>query len=199
VSRCRRAAHAISRRAVDRVLVFARPPPVKAHVALVRSLRRQEDSVKKRLLSFSVLAMLVFAGTIPVQASSLPVIRGEVSGLELCPQSICGAAIFTGLFVGQVGLNPFSIGVISVGATHEDLPDPGYTAEITGGVWSLRLLNGRRFTGLVTAGSLFNNGNDTFAVDVQMQIFSGGSGQLRFDGTLSHQVFPPTLIGGITQ
>jgi hypothetical protein len=155
--------------------------------------------VKKRLLSFSILAVLVLAGTIPVQASSLPVIRGEVSGLELCPQSICGAAIFTGLFVGQVGVNPFSIGLISVGATHEPLPDPDETADITGGVWSLRLLNGRRFTGIVTAGSLFNNGDDTFAVRVEMQILSGGSGQLRFTGTLSHQVFPPTLIGNISQ
>ena len=155
--------------------------------------------MKKRLLSFSVLAMLVLAGTIPVQASSIPFIRGEVSTLELCEQSVCGAAIFTGLFLGQVGGNPFSIGVISVAAKHDDLPDPDKTADITGGVWSLRLLNGRRFTGSVTDGSLFNNGNDTFDVRVEMEILSGGSGQLRFHGTLSHQVFPPTLIGGITQ
>ncbi|HYN09053.1 MAG TPA: hypothetical protein VES67_16840 [Vicinamibacterales bacterium] len=155
--------------------------------------------MKKRLVSFSVLTVLVIAGTVPVRASSLPVIQGQVSGLELCPQSICGAAIFTGLFVGQVNLNPFSIGVVTVGAKHEPLPDPGETADITGGVWSLRLLNGRRFTGIVTGGSLFNNGNDTFAVSVQMQILSGGSGDLQFEGTLSHQVFPPTLVGGISQ
>lgn len=155
--------------------------------------------MKKRLLSFPVLAMLVLAGTIPVQASSTPFIRGEVSALELCPQSICHAAIFSGLFVGQVGGNPFSIGVISVAATHEDLPDPDETADITGGVWSLRLLNGRRFTGSVTGGSLFNNGDDTFEVNVEMEILSNGSGNLQFHGTLSHQVFPPTLIGGITQ
>ena len=153
----------------------------------------------KRLLSLPVLCLLLLAGTIPVQASSVPVIRGEVSGLELCPQSICGAAIFTGLFVGQVGVNPFSVGLVSVGATHEPLPDPDETADITGGVWSLRLLSGRRFTGVVTGGSLLNNGDDTFAVEVQMQLVSGGTGQLRFTGTLSHQVFPPTLIGQITQ
>ncbi len=155
--------------------------------------------MKKRLLSLSVLAMLVLAGTIPVQASSVPVIRGEVSGLELCPQSICGAAIFTGLFGGQVGANPFAFGIVSVAATHEPLPDPDETADITGGVWSLRLLNGRRFTGVVTGGTLLNNGDDTFAVRVQMLLVTGGSGQLHFQGTLSHQVFPPTLIGGISQ
>jgi hypothetical protein len=155
--------------------------------------------VKNRLVSLSLLALLVLAGTVPVQASSLPVIRGEVSGLELCPQSICGAAIFTGLFVGQVGANPFSVGVISVGATHEDLPPPDLSADIDGGVWSLRLLNGRRFTGLVQSGSLFNNGDDTFDVNVQMLIVSGGSGTLEFNGILSHRVFPPTLIGSISQ
>ncbi|HEY7474111.1 MAG TPA: hypothetical protein VH679_03805 [Vicinamibacterales bacterium] len=156
--------------------------------------------MKKRLLSFSLLTLLVLAGTIPVRASSLPVIQGEVSALELCPQSICHAAIFTGLFVGQVGVNPFSVGLISVAATHEDLPeadDP--PAGITGGVWSLRLLNGRRFTGIVTSGSLSNNGDNTFDVTVRMQIVSGGSGSLQFHGTLSHQVFPPTLIGTISQ
>ena len=60
--------------------------------------------------------------------------------------------------MGQVGGTPFSIGVISVAATHEDLPDPDETADITGSVWSLRLLNGRRFAGGVTDGSLFNKG-----------------------------------------
>ena len=153
----------------------------------------------KRLLTLPVLVLLLLAGTIPVQASSVPVIRGDVSGLELCPQSICGAAVFTGLFVGQVGVNPFSVGLISVGATHEDLPDPDQFADITGGVWSLRLLNGRRFTGVVTGGSLFNNGDDTFNVDVDMALVSGGTGTLSFQGVLSHQVFPPTLIGRITQ
>jgi hypothetical protein len=66
-------------------------------------------------------------------------------------------------------------------------------------VWSLRLLSGRRFTGVVTSGSLFNNGDNTFDVRVQMLLVNGGSGQLRFNGTLSHQVFPPTLVGDISQ
>jgi hypothetical protein len=155
--------------------------------------------VKKRLLSLSLLAVVVLAGTIPVQASSRPIIFGDVSALELCPQSICHAAIFSGFFTGYVEPNPFAIGVISVAAIHEDLPDPDRSADITGGVWSLRLLSGRRITGVVKSGSLFNNGDDTFDVDVQMQILSNGIGDLQFTGTLSHQVFPPTLIGRITQ
>jgi hypothetical protein len=176
--------------------VLVSPGPIlKGTVAQVV---RSGGSVK-RLLSFSALAVLLLVGTVPVQASSVPVIRGDVSGLELCPQSICGAAIFTGLFVGQVGVNPFAVGLVSVAATHEDLPDPDEFADIIGGVWSLRLLSGRRFTGVVTSGSLFNNGDDTFAVNVQMLLVGGGAGQLTFNGTLSHQVFPPTLIGEIVQ
>jgi DNA invertase Pin-like site-specific DNA recombinase len=51
--------------------------------------------------------------------------------------------------------------------------------------------------GHVTGGTLSNNGNDTFAVRVLMQIDSGGVGTLGFGGTLSHQVFPPTIVGNI--
>ena len=153
----------------------------------------------KRLASLSLLAVLFLVGTVPVRASSVTPINGQVSALELCPLSFCGAAIFSGLFVGQAGANPFAVGVISVAAKHEPLPPPDQFADITDGVWSLRLLSGRRFTGIVTSGSLFNNGDDTFDVEVQMDLVSGGTGigQYTFIGKLSHQVFPPTLIGEV--
>lgn len=153
----------------------------------------------KRLLSFSALALLLLVGTVPVQASTVPIIRGDVSALELCPQSICDAAIFSGFFTGRVGVNPFAVGLISVAATHEDLPDPDEFAAITGGVWVLRLLSGRRFTGVVAGGSLFNNSDDTFTVNVQMLLGTDPTQTLTFHGILSHRVFPPTLIGEIIQ
>jgi hypothetical protein len=157
--------------------------------------------VKSRLVSLSLLALLFLAGTVPVQASSVPIIQGQVSAIELCPQSICNVAVFTGLFVGRVGFNPSAIGWISVAAHHEPLPTALFQpVGITDGDWSLRLLSGRRITGSVLEGSTLTLvDTDLFAVHVEMEIDSGGSGKLTFDGFLSHLVFPPQLFGGINQ
>jgi hypothetical protein len=65
------------------------------------------------------------------------------------------------------------------------------------GVWTIRTLL-RKFEG-VTAGELCYNGGNTFRIDVDMQITSGGVGPLHFEGTLDHNVFPPTVKGHITQ
>jgi hypothetical protein len=157
--------------------------------------------VKSRLASFSVLAVLFLAGTVPVQASSVPIIQGQVSAIELCPQSICHVAVFTGLFVGRVGFNPSAVGFISVTANHDPLPTtPFVPVDITAGDWSLRLLSGRRITGSVGEGSTLTLvATDLFAVHVEMSIDDGGIGNLSFDGFLSHQVFPPQLFGNISQ
>jgi len=50
--------------------------------------------MKQPLLLIAFLAMLLM----PVQPAiaSSPVIVGEISGVELCPQFGCNAAIFTG-------------------------------------------------------------------------------------------------------
>jgi hypothetical protein len=159
--------------------------------------------VKSRLTSLSLLAIILLAGTVPVQASSVPVIRGQVSTLEVCEQaSPCGAAVFVGFFAGQVGLNPFAFGTIVVSANHDSpLPLEGDFVKITGGDWSLRLLSGRRIAGVVEeeGSTLTNIGNDLFEVHVLMRIDEGGIGSLRFEGTLSHQTFPPNLTGRILQ
>jgi hypothetical protein len=157
--------------------------------------------VKSRLASFSLLAVLLLAGTVPVQASSVPIIQGQVQAIELCPQSICQVAVFTGLFFGQVGFNPSALGLISVAANHDPLPTiPFVPVSITDGDWSLRLLSGRRITGSVGEGSTLTLvDTDLYAVHVEMAIEGGGSGNLTFDGFLSHQVFPPQLFGNITQ
>ena len=153
----------------------------------------------KRSLSAFTLAVVLIGSALTVRADSIPVIAGGVAAVELCQQATCGAAIFVGLFRGQVGANPYAIGTMAVAVTHEDLPEPDDTANITGGVWVLQLLNGRKFSGPITGGSLLNNGNDTFALDVDMALLSGGLGTLHFGGTLSHITFPPTINGAITQ
>ena len=76
----------------------------------------------KRLLAPLALAAILIATSVTVRADSLPVIEGAVSGIELCQQLDCGAAVFLGVFKGQVGVNPHAIGAIFAGITHDDLP-----------------------------------------------------------------------------
>jgi len=147
----------------------------------------------RRLSSLALVALLA-GGAVTLRADSIPVIRGAIGGIELCPQSICGAAIFVGAFAGQVGPR-LSIGSFAVVATHEDLPAPEETSAITGGAWQIKVPYAT-IDGSVAGGSLYNNGNNTFHVTVNM-VFGGGS--LVFNGLLNHNTFPPTLTGQITQ
>jgi hypothetical protein len=152
----------------------------------------------KSALRLSILIVAIAVSSVTVRASSWPVISGQVSGIELCPQSICTVAIFTGLFKGQVGFISNTVGTIAVAVHHGELPVvKDACTPIPDGVWTLRTLL-RRFDG-VTAGELCYNGDNTFHIDVDMQITSGGVGPLHFEGTLDHNVFPPTVKGGITQ
>jgi hypothetical protein len=153
-----------------------------------------------RRFSWMVIVLVLVAGALPVRASSTPVIAGNISGIELCPQSVCGAAIFVGTFAGQVGSNPRAFGTVAVAMTHDQLPGPGQTAAITGGTWTIRLLSGRTFSGLaIGGGTLLGNPDNTFAVSVDLLLTGGGVGTLTFDGLLSHRVFPPTIVGHISQ
>lgn len=49
--------------------------------------------MKKALLTFLLACSITIPG---VATASNPVIVGEISGMELCPESVCDAAIFTG-------------------------------------------------------------------------------------------------------
>ncbi len=154
----------------------------------------------RRLLPLLALASVLLVGTVPVRADSLPVINGSVSGIELCPQSLCGAAVFVGVYSGQVGRNYHAFGTMATAITHDDLPDVGQTAAITGGLWRLRLLSGRTIAGDVTGGTLANpRGDNTFDVTVDLHLVTGGAGWLTFSGILSHNNFPPTINGSLTQ
>ena len=60
--------------------------------------------MKQWLCQLGVVGLFLIAVQ-PVGASS-PTIAGEISGEELCPEKVCGAAIFTGTFQGAVGDKP---------------------------------------------------------------------------------------------
>lgn len=150
----------------------------------------------KRCL-FQVFLVVVFLMAVqPVSASS-PTITGKISGVELCPQTACGAAIFTGTFHGKVGNKP-TPGFFWFAAQHDTLPPPGNSALIFGGKWSLSTFVGK-FGGTVSEGSIFNNGDNTFDISVTLELKKGGSGELLGDAVLDHNDFPPTVEGKLFQ
>ena len=154
----------------------------------------------QRRFAWVALVVLLSAAAVPLRASSLPAIQGTVAGIELCEQATCGAAVFVGFFGGSLNGRP-AYGTITVAVTHEiPLPDPNVTKLVTGGRWRIQLLSGRTVSGIVTGGTLHNNNGDgTFHVVAAMLITDGGIGGLTFDGTLSHNTFPPTISGHIIQ
>ena len=152
--------------------------------------------MRRALACLMVLVILV--PSVPAAAASMPIINVKTAGIELCPQSICGVAIFTGVLYGQVGANPAAVGTFGVAVTHEPLPAEDEFAPITGGVFELRV-GLRQIRGFVAGGTLLNNGDNTFTVDALLVITSGGRGSVVYHGLLNHNVFPPTVIGTITQ
>ena len=149
-----------------------------------------------RRFSWLAIAVVLLFGAAPLRASSLSPVAGRANGIELCEQAVCGSAIFVAIFSGQVGFNPHALGTIAVSVTHDPLPgvdDP--PVHLTGGVWQLQVFFGGKATGIITGGTLENNGDNTFHVVAHM--LSAATGALTFDGTLSHNAFPPTLIGSI--
>ena len=149
----------------------------------------------KRASAVLLLGCVLGAGVVPVRADTTPVIRGIVAGLELCPQSVCTAAVFVGLFNGQVGVVRNALGAIGVSVHHDLLPTVAdLCADITDGVWELRV-GTRRFSG-ATVGELCYNGDKTYDVLVAMSL---GGGTMYFKGVLDHTEFPPSIKGVITQ
>jgi hypothetical protein len=155
-----------------------------------------EVDIMARRFSWLVITVALLVGAAPLRASSLSPVAGIANGIELCEQAVCGSAIFVAIFSGHVGPNAHALGTIAVSVKHDPLPgvdDP--KANLTGGVWQLQVFFGGKATGIVTGGTLENNGDNTFHVIAHM--FSAATGALTFDGTLSHNAFPPTLIGSI--
>ena len=150
--------------------------------------------------SWLFIVLILIAGAAPLRASSIPTIQGSANGIELCEQAVCGYAVFTAIFTGQVGGNAHAFGTISVAVKHDPLPGPDDPpANLTGGFWQLQPFLRLPIAGIVTGGTLESNGDNTFHVIAHMLIRSGGLGTLTFDGTLNHNAFPPTIDGHISQ
>jgi hypothetical protein len=151
--------------------------------------------MKRTLMAVLAMAMIA-VGTSRLEAVSSPIIQGAVSGVELCPQDWCGAAIFAGIYQGRVGANPNAFGFMIVAMKHDPLPpNAGDVSAITEGVWELTV-GFKRIRG-GAGGFLRNNGNNTYTVHTTLPIASGGTGALAFDGILDHNVFPPGIGGSL--
>ena len=153
--------------------------------------------MRQRVSAGVVLVSVLFA--VPLLAASSPAISGAVSGIELCPQFICGEAVFAGAFTGTIGQKA-TAGAFWTGITHDDLPTiTGESSAITGGSW---IISARRkiYAGFVApGGTLTYNGDNTYTVSLTMVLTSGGTGTMNFVGLLDHNEFPPTITGTITQ
>ena len=148
-----------------------------------------------RKLSLAGLAIITLLVTQVV--ASEPAITGHVEGLELCPESLCGAAFFIGKFTGRVNQRR-ATGGFFVSINHDPLPAPGRSVNITGGDWTIRA-NLRLFSGEVLGGTISNNGDNTFAVEAVLQVTFGGSGEIFVRGELDHNQFPPTNNADLSQ
>ena len=147
----------------------------------------------KRLLAAFPLVFLLFLAA-PVHAAA-PTTNAAVLGIELCPQYICGSAIFTGILSGEVAGVQTSLGTFAVSVTHENLPTvPNQQSDITGGTFELRA-GTRTVRGVVLGGTLTYLGDNRFAV--QMLLATRNGSTMAFVGTLDHNTFPPMISGQI--
>ena len=151
----------------------------------------------RRVVS-TVLALVLAFSAVRLAADSKPALSGVVAGIELCPQFICGFALFVGGFEGELNSRPAS-GAFAATVTHDPLPAPLSSAAITGGQWTITA--GRCVLhGDVVDGSILTLLSGTqFCVTMELEITSGGKGQLFFTGLLDHGPFPPTIAGVVGQ
>ena len=147
--------------------------------------------MKRVLVSLGmVLALVGFAR--PVQAQ--PPVTADVLGIELCPQSICGAAVFYGAIHVNTGSENGRAGTILGLIQHDELPEAGQTAALTNGV--LRLQFDEEIIDLLLAvGNLTNNDDGTYTIAA---LFSDGEMLHFFSGVLDHNFFPPLVYGTLT-
>ncbi len=145
-------------------------------------------------VAFSFIAVTPLAGQ-PIKALSATVMSGGISGFEICPQFVCGSAIFMGRLHGEGGAS----GIWMISVNHYALDyDEGGSTEIFDGEW--KLFSGwRLYRGHVPAGAITSGGDNTFRIDMDMVLQRGGSGNMTFDGHLNHNVFPPSIHGAILQ
>ena len=120
----------------------------------------------RRTLVSSVLAIVVAFSAVRLSADSKPFLAGTAAGIELCPQLICGFALFVGQFEGQINSRPAS-GGFAAAVEHEDLPAVGETTPITGGDWTI-VANQRAFSGDITQGTILNLNGTQYCITMEM-------------------------------
>jgi hypothetical protein len=140
------------------------------------------------------LAVFLIAAQ-PVVASN-PVIIGEISGLEICVQSLCEAAVFTGTCDCRVD-NRATPGFFWVSVQHDPL-DTSNPATSFDGKWTLTTLRGN-FSGKVIGGTIANVGKNIFRVEARLRLKKGGAGDVVVIGDLDHNDLPITFEGDLVQ
>ncbi len=149
---------------------------------------------------------LIALGTCSPLLASEPSIEGQVNGIELCPQFICGSALFTGVYGGHVDGRP-AVGTWSASVNHEPLPELGDDpVAVLGGQWRLRVwvLRGffptrQSFSGAFGQGSLAAIEEHLFRVQVPMTIESGGTGPIKLELLLDENSIPQPVTGTLGQ
>ena len=147
----------------------------------------------KRLVGNSLIGLLSCVAWASAVAQTTA-INGHINGIESCFQFICGYAEFVGTFTGKVNGND-TTGVFKAQVTHESLDETNQgVTTVTGGEWSLITTNTVIKGTVLQGGTLKFHQNNTFAVELTLPI-TGSSSTAMFDGTLNHNVFPPTATG----
>ena len=152
----------------------------------------------RRIAAAGILAIVLALGGIRLSADSHPALSGGAAGIELCPEFICGFALFVGQFQGQVNSKTASGGFVAA-VVHDDLPPVGENAAITGGQWTITAGN-KAFSGDIASGNILTlPGGTQFCITMTLEVTTGGNGELYFTGLLDHGPFPPTIGGFVTQ
>jgi hypothetical protein len=166
--------------------------------------------MKTRKLAAILLVLtfpLVSLGGTNVEPHELPPadpsIEGYVAGIELCPKFICGNALFTGFYRGEVG-GQRAFGTWFAAVDHEPLPTSG-SVPINGGKWTLQtwVFSGfsiarLSFSGDFGEGTLTAEGGNFYRALVPMAVTSGGTGGIHLNLLLNENSFPPPVSGMLT-
>jgi hypothetical protein len=157
----------------------------------------------KRLGQLTVAVAIALTIATQALAISNPEITGIASGKEYCFQFLCGSAIFAGDVQLQVDGRPRR-GSFVVSVEYESrLPTTdGESVAIVDGDWVITSKKGS-FKGTITPGvnsTVTKAPGDNFTVKAELALDGiTGTGIIYFKGTLSHEQFPFTISGLITQ
>jgi len=153
----------------------------------------------RRLLELCVGFVTSIMIAASAMGASTPEITGIATGTELCFQFLCQVAIFGGDVQLQVDGKPRK-GVFLVTVNHQSpLPDDeGESVLILDGDWAITTKKGS-FSGIIAGGTITRLAGDNYAILAELTLEDGGTGTIFFGGTLSHEQFPFTVVGVISQ